>query len=108
MNNGRYPILGYNASGKPIVDTDAGYSVENEFVKTDWEYPAKGWSTSDNYWIKAPNMYKDREPRFYITVFLVVIIGCMVKPERPFLLLKVVMETSRLIIRRADIYVIVL
>lgn len=85
MNNGRYPILGYNASGKPIVDTDAGYSVENEFVKTDWEYPAKGWSTSDNYWIKAPNMYKDREPRFYITVFLVVIIGCMVKPERPFL-----------------------
>ena len=69
MNNGRYPILGYNASGKPIVDTDAGYSVENEFVKTDWEYPAKGWSTSDNYWIKAPNMYKDREPRFYITVF---------------------------------------
>ena len=69
MNNGRYPITGYTADGNPIVDAEAGYNLEDEFVKTDWEYPAKGWSTSENYWIKAPNMYKDREPRFYITVF---------------------------------------
>ena len=69
MDNGRYPIIGYNVEDTPIIDADAGYSLEEELVKTDWEYPAKGWSTSDNYWIKAPNMYKNREPRFYITVF---------------------------------------
>lgn len=69
MENGRYPIIGYNMEGTPIVDADAGYNLAEELVKTDWEYPSKGWSYFNNYWIKAPNMYKDREPRFYITVF---------------------------------------
>ncbi|RGZ16356.1 RagB/SusD family nutrient uptake outer membrane protein, partial [Bacteroides caccae] len=69
MNNGRYPIKGYEASGDPIVDNASGYSKEEELQKSEWEYPAKGWSNSKNYNITAPNMYKDREPRFYITVF---------------------------------------
>ena len=69
MNNGRYPIIGYEASGDPIIDNASGYSKEEELQKSDWEYPAKGWSNFKNYNITAPNMYKDREPRFYITVF---------------------------------------
>lgn len=69
MNNGRYPIIGYEASGDPIIDNASGYSKEEELQKSDWKYPAKGWSNFKNYNITAPNMYKDREPRFYITVF---------------------------------------
>ena len=69
MNDGRYPIIGYNSQGMPKVDDESGYDVENEFAKSDWEYPASGWSSFDNYWINAPNMYKGREPRFYVTVF---------------------------------------
>lgn len=69
MNNGRYPIIRYKDSGEPIVDDKAGYDLGNELVKSDWEYPAKGWSTFDSYTTTSPNMYKNREPRFYITVF---------------------------------------
>ena len=55
MNDGRYPIIGYNSQGMPKVDDESGYDVENEFAKSDWEYPASGWSSFDNYWINAPN-----------------------------------------------------
>lgn len=68
MSNGRYPITGYDKDGNPLIDQESGYS-ENEFVKTSWSYPAKGWSIFDNFSITSPNMYKNREPRFYITVF---------------------------------------
>ena len=70
MSNGRYPITGYRESGTPVVDEDSGYDLDNELAESDWfEYPAKGWSSFDNYWITSRNMYKDREPRFYIHVF---------------------------------------
>lgn len=69
MNNGRYPITGYEASGSPIVDNRAGYSKDNELELSTWSYPAKGWSNFNDYDLTAPNMYKDREPRFYVTVF---------------------------------------
>ena len=69
MNNGLYPITGYDRNGVPIVDDRSGYSVDTEMEKTDWVYPASGWSSHSDYTINAPNMYKDREPRFYITVF---------------------------------------
>lgn len=106
MNTGRYPIAGYSVTGKPIVDEEAGYNLENELVKTDWEYPAKGWSTSDNYWIKAPNCIKT-ENRVSISRFsLAEIPGCTVKPKLLSLLLKVAMVIRRTIIRRADICVI--
>lgn len=68
MSNGRYPINGYNQSGNPIIDPESGYP-EDEYALTKWSYPAKGWSIHDNYDITAPNMYKNREPRFYVTVF---------------------------------------
>lgn len=69
MNSGRYPITGYTSSGAPIVDALSGYSAENELVKSSWNYPASGWSKFGNFDITAPNMYKDREPRFYVTVY---------------------------------------
>ena len=69
MSSGRYPITGYTSNGNPITDPKSGYDATKEFEKTDWEYPVEGWTLSENYTIHAPNMYKDREPRFYVTVF---------------------------------------
>lgn len=69
MNNGRYPITGYDADGNPIADSQSGYDVATEMQLSVWEYPATGWSKFTNYDIEAPNMYKNREPRFYVTVF---------------------------------------
>ncbi len=69
MNNGRYPITGYDANGNPIVDNQSGYDAATEMQLSTWNYPATGWSKFDSYDIEAPNMYKDREPRFYVTVF---------------------------------------
>ena len=65
MSNGRYPISGYSGTN-PVIDTQSGYS-EDEFEKTTWEYPA--WGGAVAYDLNAPNMYKDREPRFYVSVF---------------------------------------
>lgn len=70
MNNGIYPISGYDKSGTPVINEASGYAeVEQELEKTKWLYPAKGWSKFANFEIEAPNMYKNREPRFYVTVF---------------------------------------
>lgn len=70
MNNGIYPITGYDKSGTPVINEASGYAeVAQELEKTKWIYPAKGWSKFANFEIEAPNMYKDREPRFYVTVF---------------------------------------
>lgn len=69
MRNGRYPITGYEADGTPIVDPQSGYNAETELQKSDWTYPLHGWSAYGNSAINAPNMYKDREPRFYVSVF---------------------------------------
>lgn len=69
MSNGRYPITGYDLNGNPIVDSQSGYDAATEMQLSIWNYPAAGWSKFGNYDIEAPNMYKDREPRFYVTVF---------------------------------------
>lgn len=66
MASGHYPISGYKKDGEPIIDPQSGYS-EDEFEKTTWNYPA--WGGTNSYSLEAPNMYKDREPRFYINVF---------------------------------------
>ena len=65
MANGRYPITGYNGDA-PVIDKQSGYQ-EDEFEKTTWKYPA--WAGASEYDLTAPNMYKDREPRFYVSVF---------------------------------------
>lgn len=69
MNDGHYPITGYNNDGSPIIDAQSAYDASTELEKSTWSYPATGWSLFSSYDIKAPNMYKDREPRFYVTVF---------------------------------------
>ncbi|MFV0553257.1 MAG: RagB/SusD family nutrient uptake outer membrane protein [Mangrovibacterium sp.] len=66
MSNGRYPIVDYDADGQPIVDEESGYS-EDEFEKASWTYPS--WAGFASYTVTTPNMYKDREPRFYVSVF---------------------------------------
>ena len=66
MNNGRYPITGYSKSGAPEIDPESGYS-EDEFGMSTWTYPA--WGGVKAHSLQAPNMYKDREPRFYVNVF---------------------------------------
>lgn len=65
MSNGRYPITGYNGAN-PVIDKQSGYN-ENEFEKSTWKYPA--WGGAAVYDLEAPNLYKDREPRFYVSVF---------------------------------------
>ncbi len=66
MSNGRYPITGYRKDGTPVIDAASGYS-EDEFRKTTWTYPA--WGNAAAYSLTAPDMYKNREPRFYVSVF---------------------------------------
>jgi hypothetical protein len=68
MKSGRYPITGYDPSGAPVIDNQSGYS-NSEFTKTTWSYPCSGWSKQANFNLTAPHMYKDREPRFYVSVF---------------------------------------
>ena len=70
MSNGRYPISGYEADGTPIINDDSGYP-SNEFAKETFNNPfmtALGApvANSQGTW---PVMYKDREPRFYVSVF---------------------------------------
>ena len=69
MKTGIYPITGYESDGTPIADPVSGYNVAAELELSTWNYPSSGWSLIGNYDVTAPNMYKDREPRFYVTVF---------------------------------------
>lgn len=66
MKNGRYPVTGYENGGTPAIDEASGYS-EDEFKKSTWQYPA--WGGTAAYNLETPNMYKDREPRFYVSIF---------------------------------------
>ena len=71
MANGRYPITGYQEDGKPVIDAASGYSP-NEFAKENFSNPymqAIGTQSAAHYRGEWPVMYKDREPRFYVSVF---------------------------------------
>ena len=63
MSNGRYPITGYNADGTPVVDAASGYieTGTSAFVN-----PVHGYDVPNG---SNRNMFKNREPRFYATVF---------------------------------------
>jgi len=59
MADGSTPILGYDASGNPIINPESGYK-ETGFTTED--HPKK-------YYLKdVSNMYANREPRFYASV----------------------------------------
>lgn len=70
MSNGRYPITGYKADGSPVVDPQSGYPAD-EFRKETFTNPflrAAGASVANSQG-EWPVMYKDREPRFYVSIF---------------------------------------
>lgn len=60
MKNGRYPIIGYNNDGSPIIDQISGYT-EQGFSSL--EHPLDKGGVKSTF-----NMYLNREPRFYATV----------------------------------------
>lgn len=81
MSNGKYPITGYHSDGTPIIDETSGYMEEGKAM---YENPYTTWILSTNNldytekWqnyapassgFEWPTMYKDREPRFYMSVF---------------------------------------
>ncbi len=59
MSNGQRPILGYSATGAPVINPASGY-VENGFTS----FVAPGATTAT----ETSNMYVNREPRFYVNV----------------------------------------
>ena len=70
MANGRYPITGYEADGSPRIDAASGYQ-DKEFAKNSFTNPyltalGADASHSTRNW---PTMFRDREPRFYVSVF---------------------------------------
>lgn len=67
MDNGRFPITGYNADGSPIIDRGSKYPLTGELTLETWTYPA--WGGHATYTITAPAMFRNREPRFYVNVF---------------------------------------
>ncbi len=65
MKNGLYPISGYDNDGKPFVNPESGYE---DAGLSAWTYP--NWlGASAPSGAKMPNMFKDREPRFYVSIF---------------------------------------
>lgn len=69
MANGRYPITGYEKDGTPIIDPESEYSAD-EFQKESFVNPFIQYlnlgAKADGSWCR---MYKDREPRFYVSVY---------------------------------------
>ncbi len=60
MDNGRYPIVGYNGdASNPIIDPESGYS-ESGF--TTFTHPIEG-QTRETF-----DMFVGREPRFYVSL----------------------------------------
>lgn len=75
MRNGLSPITGYDGNGTPVINPASGY-VENGFSSTSINYPNTqynlgGSAGTDGLVSEAGtyNMYINREPRFYITVW---------------------------------------
>ena len=64
---GRFPITGYESDGSPIVDQESGYPMD-EMAYTDFVYPA--WGGAASYKLNTVKMCTERDPRFYVTVFL--------------------------------------
>jgi starch-binding outer membrane protein, SusD/RagB family len=72
MKSGVYPINGYNEDHSPVIDERSGYTEEgkskfpNPSIRPNGSGSEYASTLSKQMW---PNMYKDREPRFYMHVF---------------------------------------
>lgn len=75
MKNGLSPISGYDATGSPIINTESGYTEEgfttDEIIYDNTAYNMGGASAREGVVSDKGtfNMYANREPRFYITVW---------------------------------------
>lgn len=63
MDNGIYPITGYNQDGSPIIDSRSGYNT-NELSASNFTHPIDTRGSA----LSTRNMYIDREARFYVSV----------------------------------------
>lgn len=74
MSNGLPPITGYDADGKPVVNPASGYT-ETGFTSGTISYPNTNYdlnSTRTKGLVVEKdvfNMYANREPRFYISIW---------------------------------------
>ena len=72
MAGGRYPVLRYEADGTPVTDTQSGYpAVANEWriVQVTNPFLAALGAPAAYQTSESPEMYKNREPRFYVNVY---------------------------------------
>jgi hypothetical protein len=63
MQNGKYPVTGYNSDGSPVIDPASGY-VETGFKP--FTHPLD--NTNGKGALNTLNMFIDREARFYVSV----------------------------------------
>lgn len=74
MRNGLPPILGYEENGEPIINEVSGYTEEG-FTTGTISYPNTNYDLNSTrspgivVEANAFNMYANREPRFYISVW---------------------------------------
>ena len=74
MDNGKYPIIGYEADGSPVIDPTSNYP-EDEFGVTKFANPflvhlaQNPTAENDKITRDCRNMFVKREPRFYIAVY---------------------------------------
>ncbi len=78
MSNGLSPIVGYDAARKPIINPASGYKEKGfssgpDRRKTKWIEGVADASTAQEMNTIVPtgtfNMYVNREPRFYVSVY---------------------------------------
>lgn len=67
MKNGKYPINSYYSDGSPIIDENSGYPTD-ELTLSEMDYPAV--HGAQGYKLTTPKMFANREPRFYVTVYI--------------------------------------
>ena len=68
MENGIYPITGYERDGSPVIDTRAHYPSD-EFALSMYSNPFLANTGAGVTQSQTPAMYQNREPRFYVSVY---------------------------------------
>jgi len=75
MKNGLSPITGYNSDGSPIINASSAYT-ETGFTSTTISYPNTAYNLASSSGTAGVvteagvyNMYANREPRFYISLW---------------------------------------